>query len=54
MRLRFLSPAETELAEAVAYYEKQVPGLGSNFLDEIVIASVMHLRRHPDHWKKRL
>jgi len=96
MRLRLLSPAETELAEAAKRYQDQVAGLGSDFLDEvlvalkkirefpeawapvskfqrrcrlnrfpygliyeirteeIVIASVMHLHRHPDHWKKRL
>jgi len=96
MTIRFLSPAEAELAAAAQYYEEQVPGLGEEFLDEIelalekilsfpeawaplshnqrrcplrrfpygliyqvrgdeiIIASVMHLRRHPDHWKKNL
>ena len=96
MTIRFLSPAEAELASAARYYEEQVPGLGTDFLDEvetalgkigdfpeawapvsdaqrrcrlhrfpygliyevrsdeIIIASVMHLHRHPDHWKKNL
>ncbi len=96
MRLRFLSPAESELVAAARFYDKQVSGLGLEFLDkvqhalnvirknpelpshisdsqrrcrlrrfpyglvyqirpdEIVVASVMHLQRHPDYWKKNL
>ena len=96
MTYRFLSPAERDLAEAVDYYEAQVPGLGLEFLDEvertvkriimqpeawmsisenhrrcrtrrfpygliysldkneIIIAAVMCLRRHPDSWKDRV
>ncbi len=96
MTIRFLSAAEAELGTATRYYEQQVPGLGSDFLDEIeaavrrirafpkawspvagsfrrcrlhrfpyglvyeirpnevIIASVMHLHRHPDHWKTNL
>ena len=35
MTYRFLSPAEHDLADAVAYYEEAVAGLGLDFLDEI-------------------
>lgn len=34
MTYRFLSPAQQDLAEATAYYEKASPGLGLDFLDE--------------------
>ena len=96
MTIRFLSAAEAELGIAARYYEQQVSGLGSDFLDEIeaavsrirtfpeawspvsgsfrrcrlhrypyalvyelrpgeiIIASVMHLHRHPDHWRTNL
>jgi plasmid stabilization system protein ParE len=35
MVVRFLEPAQAELAEAVAYYDSQEPGLGSQFAEEI-------------------
>ena len=38
MNFRFLKPAERELREAVAFYDKQKNGLGDEFLDEIDIA----------------
>lgn len=49
MTVRFLSPAESELASATGYYEKQVPGLGSDFLDEVTTA-IEKIRRHPEAW----
>jgi hypothetical protein len=35
MNLRFLSPAEQELDDAVAWYNQQADGLGNEFLDEL-------------------
>jgi plasmid stabilization system protein ParE len=36
--LLFLEPAELELLDAAEWYESQVPGLGSQFLDRIEYA----------------
>ena len=35
MRVRFLTPAQRELHDAVAWYDEQAPGLGLEFLDEL-------------------
>jgi len=35
MNIRFLSPAQRELDDAYAWYERQSPGLGLELLDEI-------------------
>jgi hypothetical protein len=35
MVVRFLAPAQAELAEAVAYYDSQESGLGSQFAEEV-------------------
>mgnify|MGYP001177509955 CR=1 FL=1 len=35
MSFRLLSPAHGELAEAAAFYDERVPGLGVDFLDEV-------------------
>ena len=95
MRVEFLSCAETELREAVHYYNDQSPGLGFEFAAEVkktlarivghpqawpslsprtrrcrvlrfpygvvyqlrgnmvLVVAVMHMRRHPRHWKDR-
>ena len=42
MNYRFLSPAQRDLAEAVAYYEQAAPGLGIEFLDEIERTANLH------------
>lgn len=34
MKVRFLSPANNELDEAVKYYDHQLPGLGFRFFQE--------------------
>lgn len=34
MKIRFLKPAQSEIADAVAWYETQAHGLGSHFLDD--------------------
>ena len=51
MTWRFLSPAITEIADAADYYEEKVPGLGSDFLDE-VDATIFRILRFPDAWGK--
>lgn len=35
MKVRFLSPAQQELDDAVAWYNEQADGLGREFLDEL-------------------
>ncbi len=34
MNIRFLAPAQTELDDAVLWYNEQAAGLGTEFLDE--------------------
>jgi hypothetical protein len=48
-RITYLSVANAEVAEAVAYYDHQRNGLGDEFLDEFenVIAAV---RGEPEHF----
>jgi len=50
---RFLSPAQRDLAEAVDYYEKQVPGLGLEFLDEVE-RTVKRILMQPEARQKTL
>ncbi len=35
MRIRLISLAQTELDEAIKFYEHQLPGLGIRFFNEI-------------------
>ena len=35
MKVRFLTPAQSELDDAVAWYNEQASGLGFEFLDEL-------------------
>ena len=49
MTIRFLSPAETELESATQYYDEQVSGLGSEFLDEVELA-LGKIRKFPEAW----
>ena len=43
MKVRFLTPAQRELDDAVAWYDEQAAGLGLEFLDEFDRA----VRRRP-------
>jgi len=48
--VRFLAEAETELDAAVAYYEAQVAGLGSDFAAE-VRAGIVRIEEYPEAWQ---
>lgn len=38
MKITFLEIAQIELDQAIAYYNSESPGLGADFLDEVVKA----------------
>jgi plasmid stabilization system protein ParE len=44
---RFLEPAESELEEAIAYFNRQVEGLGDRFRREVE-ATVAVITKHPE------
>jgi plasmid stabilization system protein ParE len=46
---RFLDVAETELHQAVQWYESQAPGLGDAFLIE-VLSAAERISLYPDAW----
>ena len=47
MKIRFLAPARKELDDAYEWYERQVHGLGLEFLDEIDQA-VHRIKTYPE------
>lgn|SRR5262245_13545124 len=49
MKIRYLTAAETELQEAVHYYNEQRAGLGFEFSDEVRDA-VDRIRNYPLAW----
>jgi len=49
MTVRFLSPAEAELAEAITYYESQRQGLGAEFAREVE-ATIQRIAQFPHAW----
>lgn len=49
MTYRFLSPALGEVREAAAFYGSRVPGLGSDFLDELD-AAIERILQFPEAW----
>lgn len=51
MRARFLEPAETEVDEAVAYFDAQREGLGDRFEQDLLYA-VTFVQQHPLSGKK--
>lgn len=51
MKVRFISPANLELDEAVMYYDHQLPGLGFRFFQE-VSAAIERIRLMPEAWTK--
>ena len=46
MNYRFLSPAKSELVQAVEFYEAADPGLGLKFLDEVE-RTIARIELHP-------
>jgi toxin ParE1/3/4 len=48
---RLLSPAESELATAAEYYNRAVPGLGMEFLNEVE-RTIARILRHSQAWTK--
>lgn len=50
MTTRFLTEAEAELDDAVAYYELQLDGLGTEFAAEIR-AGLARIEEFPDAWQ---
>ena len=50
MRVRFLAQARHDLADATAYYQDQMPGLGAQFLEE-VRAAIDRIRTFPLAWQ---
>jgi hypothetical protein len=51
LKTRFLSPASTELDEAIKYYNQQVSGLGYRFIEEISDALEL-ITFMPQAWTK--
>ena len=49
MVVRFLAPAQAELAEAVAYYDSQESGLGSQFAEEVK-RIIERILQYPEAW----
>ena len=49
MKIRFLEIAQIELDEAIEYYDREEPGLGSSFFDEVVSA-LDRIGRFPQAW----
>lgn len=50
MKIKFLSQPQKELAEAIDFYEQQLPGLGPLFSKEIFEAIEL-IRLYPNGWK---
>ena len=50
MRIRFLEIAKIELDEAIQYYNSEVPGLGRDFLSEVLNAPD-RIGRFPEAWR---
>ena len=51
MKVRFISPANNELDEAVRYYDHQLPGLGFRFFQEVT-AAIDRIRFMPEAWTR--
>jgi hypothetical protein len=51
LKARFIAPASLELAEAVKYYDHQLPGLGYRFFQETA-AAIERILFMPEAWPK--
>jgi toxin ParE1/3/4 len=51
LKIRFISPANVELEDAIKYYDHQLPGLGFRFFQEISSA-IERIKLIPEAWTK--
>ena len=51
MKVRFLSPANVELDEAISFYDHELPGLGFRFFQE-VNSAINRICLFPEGWAK--
>jgi toxin ParE1/3/4 len=51
LKVRFISPGNNELDEAVRYYDHHLPGLGFRFFQEVA-AAIERIRLIPEAWTK--
>ncbi|NOR44349.1 MAG: type II toxin-antitoxin system RelE/ParE family toxin [Candidatus Delongbacteria bacterium] len=51
MKVIFLSPADTELEDAINYYNDQLHGLGDQFYDEFFVG-IDFIKKYPIAWQK--
>ena len=51
MKVTFLETAENELLNAVDYYNRECPGLGYEFMAE-VLTTVDRITGNPDAWQR--
>ena len=54
MKIRLIAPAKADMTRIWAYYEKQRPGLGSEFLDDLGAAVRLvgeYPLGQPEFWK---
>jgi plasmid stabilization system protein ParE len=49
LKARFLRAAQNDLQEAARYYERQRPGLGAEFREEIR-STIERIKKLPDAW----
>jgi len=49
MQIRFLEIAQCELDEAIEYYNQETPGLGEEFLTE-VLKTIDRIGKFPEAW----
>lgn len=47
----FLEPAQIELEDEVNYYNKQQPGLGNDFANEVA-DTIARILKYPEAWTK--
>lgn len=51
MNIRFLDEAQTELDETIDYYNSELPGLGKQFLSEVLL-SMERIVSFPEAWQQ--
>lgn len=51
MKFKFLSPALSELSAGSSYYEKEVPGLGFEFINEVE-STIIRILKYPNAWSR--